>query len=320
MPIRRRKRSTQKRPWVTLADFKLAVALPILWLLALAVREGSWRILCYRIEAVRARLGLINRPHEERTLAGVLGRSSIDAREFAIEAAAGCTEHHLQVLRSRSPGGWSARPRLEGAEHLDAALEAGRGAVLWVAHFCFHALAAKKALRLAGYPVWHLSRPEHGFSRSALGIALFNGIRVEAEGEHLAGRIVFERARPGAAALAAQRVLKRNGIVSITAGDWEGQRIAEIDFFGGRLELAVGAPGLARLTGASLLPVFTVRGADEDIIRVVIEPALSCVGTSDQALDAAAQRFGALLERYVLKCPAEWRDWEKLKVPAEQSP
>ncbi|MGH8713615.1 MAG: hypothetical protein ACREYB_06385 [Casimicrobiaceae bacterium] len=318
MAITRRKRSARDRSWFTPGDAALAVGLPLLWLLALTIPECRWRTLCYRLEAMRASL-------RRRELAKVAGAAASvidgsrcrDANAFALEVAAGCTEHHLQVLRSRSPRGWKPALELEGAQHLDAALGAGRGAVLWVAHFCFSALASKMALRRAGYQVWHLSRPEHGFSKSALGIVLFNGIRVGAEREHLAGRIVFERSRPGAATLAAQRVLKKNGIVSITAGDWEGQRLAEIDLFGGKLELAVGAPGLARLTGARLLPVFTVRGHGQGAMRVVIEPALPVAGEgdADDALQRAADGFGGLLERYVGHLPSEWRDWRKLKLP-----
>jgi lauroyl/myristoyl acyltransferase len=222
----------------------------------------------------------------------------------------------LQVLRSRSHGGWSATPLLEGAAHLDAALAKGRGAVLWVAHFCFHALATKKALRAAGYPVWHLSRPEHGFSKSRLGIALYNGIRTGAEREHLAGRIVFDRERPGAAGIAAMRVLRKNGILSVTAGDWEGQRLATVQLCGGTLDLAVGAPRLARISGATLLPVFTVRGKDEDTIRVIIGPALPVPqrGDADDALQNAARGFARALEHYVRGYPAEWREWKKLRL------
>ena len=112
-------------------------------------------------------------------------------------------------------------------------------------------------------------------------------------------------------------MLRKNGILSITAGAWEGQRLAEIDLLGGKLELAVGAPGLARLAGAALLPVFTVRGPDADVIRVVIEAPLSIPGddSTDLALLAATRQFGALLERYIHRFPLEWRDWKSLKIP-----
>jgi lauroyl/myristoyl acyltransferase len=319
MAIKRRKRAGAGRPWVTLEDAKLAAALPLLWMFALTVPERRWRALCHRLESIRAGINASEVKRVGRAAERIIGgsRASFERRAFALEAAAGATEHNLQVLRSRSRAGWNPLLQLEGAEHLDSALAAGRGAVLWVAHFCFHALATKKALCDAGYRVWHLSRPEHGFSRSTVGIALFNGIRTAAEGRQLAGRIVFERDRPGAAAAAATRVLAQNGVLSITAGDWEGQRIASIDVCGGKLQLAVGAPRLARLSGAALLPVFTVRGADQQTIRVVIEPALAVPsgGEAEAALQGAAQAFGRILEGYIRRYPAEWRDWARLELP-----
>ena len=319
MAIRRRKRAAAGRPWIALEDAKLAAALEVLWVLASTFPERRWRTVCYCLESIRGSMGLADAAKVQRTAARVIGRSHerFDAPAFARQAAAGATEHHLQVLRSRSRGGWKAMLRLEGAAHLDAALDAGKGAVLWVAHFCFHALATKKAMHAAGYRLWHLSRPEHGFAKSAVGIALYNGIRTGAEGEHLAGRIVYERDRPSAAAIVAKRVLMQNGVVSITAGDWEGQRLAGVDICGGKLELAVGPPRLARLCGAALLPVFTVRGADQDTIRVVIEPALAVPrdGDADDALQGAAQAFGRLLEHYVMRYPTEWLDWKKLEMP-----
>ena len=318
--ITRRKRVASERPWVTLKDAKLAIALPLLWAFAVTVPERRWRTLCHRLESIRARVNIKDLECVARAAERVVGgaHASFEGRAFALEAAAGATEHNLQVLRSRSRGGWNPSLHLEGAAHLDSALAAGRGAVLWVANFCFNALATKKALHDAGYRLWHLSRPEHGFSKSTAGIALYNGLRTGAERQQLEGRIVFDRDRPAAAAVGAMRVLAQNGILSITAGDWEGQRIASIDVCGGKLPLAVGAPRFARLAGAALLPVFTVRGANRQTISVVIEPALGVPagGSSDYALQAAAQAFGRLLERYVRRYPAEWRDWQRLELGA----
>jgi hypothetical protein len=60
-----------------------------------------------------------------------------------------------------------------------------------------------------------------------------------------------------------------------------------------------------------------VRGADRQTISVVIESALGVRtdGKTDDALQAAAQGFGRLLERYVRRYPAEWRDWQRLEMP-----
>jgi len=279
--------------------------------------ERRWRGVCRRLEAVKARLRIFDPAPVARIAAEVLGPThpGFDAHRFALESAAGRSEHHLQILRSCGPRPWAPALVTSGTAHLDDALAAGRGAVLWVAHFCFNALATKMALAQAGYQTWHLSRPEHGFSKSRVGIATVNRIRVRAELAHLAGRIVIDRAKPMAATLAAQRILRRNGIVSVTAGAWEGQRLAEVALLGGKLELAVGAPGLARLAAAALLPVFTVRGPD-DALHVVVEPPIAVArdGDADAALGAAAQAFGDRLEVYVRRHPSQWRDWKALKV------
>jgi hypothetical protein len=78
----------------------------------------------------------------------VLGErgAGFDARGFALDSAAGRSEHHVQILRELCPARWTPRLALDGADHVDRALAQGRGAVLWVAHFCFNALASKMAL------------------------------------------------------------------------------------------------------------------------------------------------------------------------------
>ncbi|MCC6379136.1 MAG: hypothetical protein IT519_09995 [Burkholderiales bacterium] len=321
MPLRRRDRDTSTRPWITREDAALAVELPILALLALATPERSWRGACRRLEGAKARLKLFDPGPVANAAQRVFGTAhpAFDARGFALDSAAGRSEHHLQILRA-SVAHWAPQLRLEGRDHLDGALASKHGAVLWVAHFCFNALATKQAMAAAGFRAWHLSRPEHGFSKSRIGIATVNRIRVRAELAHLAGRIEIDRAKPMSATLAAQRTLKENGIVSVTAGAWEGQRLAAVRLLGGSLELAVGAPGLARLSGAVLLPVFTVRVPSGDI-RVVIEAPIPVAGEGekDEVLTAAAQAFADRLEGWVRRFPEQWRDWKNLKLPAPDS-
>jgi len=317
MTIRRRKRDPAARPWVTGDDVRFVAELPLLAAMALVLPEPRWQAACRRLEAAKARLRWFDPDPVARTAARVLGErgAGFDARGFALDSAAGRSEHHVQILRELCPARWTPRLALDGADHVDRALAQGRGAVLWVAHFCFNALASKMALAGAGHRAWHLSRPEHGFSKSRVGIATLNRLRVRAELRHLAGRILIDRARPMSATLAAQRVLRRNGAVSITAGAWEGQRVAATALLGGTLELAVGAPGLARLAGAPLLPVFTVRD-DDGTLRVIVEPAIEVArdGDADAALDAAAQAFAARLDAYVRRFPAQWRDWKSLRT------
>ena len=147
---------------------------------------------------------------------------------------------------------------------------------MWVAHFSFNALATKKAFAAAGFAVSHISRPEHGFSKSRFGIAVFNPMRSRTELRYIKSRIVIDRIKPAAATLRAQKLLAKNQIVSITAGAWEGARIATVDVGSCQLDLATGAPGLAGLTGAGPSPVFTVRDDDTGRIKVVVDQPIPC--------------------------------------------
>jgi lauroyl/myristoyl acyltransferase len=196
-------------------------------------------------------------------------------------------------------------------------LKQGCGCLLWVAHFCFNSLAVKMAIAQEGHRLWHVSRREHGFSKTRFGMAVLNPMRVAAERRYLAGRILIERSNPGGALVAARRVLESGGVVSFTAGAWEGARPIEVDLLGARLPLSTGAPGLALMTGAPLLPVFAIRDGQR-IVGVEIGAPI-CVpieGTRDKKILAMAQEFADRTDPHIRRCPNEWRGWRNLKEPA----
>jgi lauroyl/myristoyl acyltransferase len=208
--------------------------------------------------------------------------------------------------------GWKPGLSLIGTDHIEAALARGRGAVLWVAHFSFNALATKKALSDAGYRVYHISRPEHGFSKTLFGIHVLNWIRIRAEKPYLAGRIVIDRNRPAECMYEAMKLLRQNLLVSITSGAWEGEKVVAAEIFGAELEIAAGAPRLAYSSGSILLPVFTIRRGKA--IDVVIEDPLELQGLSrDEYVKAATATFVKQTGKIASLYPEQWRDWEKLK-------
>jgi lauroyl/myristoyl acyltransferase len=293
-------------------DAGALIELPLLCAVALLVPERRWAGACYRLEKAKAMLGRFSPARIHRGLTLVYGQDY--PPDLAFRAAATRSEHHVQILREATVG-WKAPLRLVGQASLDEALARGKGVVLWVAHFSFNSLAAKMALGRSGYRVWHLSRPEHGFSKSAFGIRFLNPLRVGAELRYLAGRVVIDRGQPARATTAAQRLLRRSEIISITAGAWEGSRIASVDILGAELDLSVGAPGLALLSGASLLPVFTVRREGTSGIEVIIDApiVLGAEGGREVALLAAAQEFADRMVPYVSGYPLQWRDWEKIR-------
>ena len=228
-------------------------------------------------------------------------------REMAAEGILG----FLQVLKCYRPGRWQPRVALANFEHVDAALRAGRGALLWVAHGFHGHLGAKVGFARAGLAVSHLSRATHGFSGSRFGMRVLNRIQTIVEDRYLGERILLPSQGKAPLDLLAGR-LGANGVVSITAQRGTG-RTVEVPFLDVGLRLAGGAPALAHKTGAALLPVFAFRNR-AGVVKVVVEPPIRVDGAlpREQAVDRAVRDYARMLEPYVLRYPGQWLGWAQL--------
>ncbi|MEZ5831352.1 MAG: hypothetical protein R3D05_09225 [Dongiaceae bacterium] len=260
--------------------------------------------------------GLVDRATLQRTIANIqaalAGTSKARATAIALDLQSAVYELRMQNLRDWRLGGWRPDITLRGEEHLIRALEHGKGAILWVAHLSFNSGITKMVLQQRGYRLAHLSRPEHGFSKTRLGIACLNPVRCIPEDRYLAERIVYERNAPAAAMRRMVRVLDRGDVVSITAGAWEGSNLVEAPLFGGTLPIAIGAPRLALLTGAALLPVFSIRDRERQF-ATVIEPPIDLprdrppIECCRDAAIAYVQRH----ETWIREFPEQWRGWKE---------
>jgi lauroyl/myristoyl acyltransferase len=301
----------------TPGDARFLLEWLVLEFAAAVMPERRWADVAMWVERMMVRLGQPSPAMLVPTIRQALGLVSPEkAKDIAWQAAAGRIEHYIQVKKVMSATGWAPEMRLEGEEYLKAVLARGKGAILWVAHFCFNTQVTKMALKAGGYHVSHLSRPEHGFSKSRFGIRYLNPLRWNAELKYLDRRIVIDRAHPGCSLTEAQSVLGDNRVVSITAGAWEGRRVARGPLLGGRFSLATGAPVLAQRSGAALMPVITTRISGSEAFRVTIgEPLASEFKDSHEAIRAATGGFLAALEMAVLKSPEQWRGWKYLEYP-----
>jgi lauroyl/myristoyl acyltransferase len=293
---------------------------PILRFAAAAIPENRWADVAMWVERTKVRVGQPSPTKHARVIRQALALTSLkEAEAIAWRAAAGRTEHHIQVMKVLSARGWAPRIHLEGEEHLKHALAKGNGAVLWVAHFCFNTQVTKMALKAAGYRVAHLSRPEHGFSKSQFGIRHLNPLRWNAEISYLDKRIVIDRTNPGSSLREAKTMLADNRVVSITAGAWEGRRVVRGPLLGGRLALASGAPNLAHRTGAALLPVTTTRVGGKAFRVKIGEPLPTGFQEKPEAIRAATAGFLTVLEMAVLESPDQWRGWKYLEFAKRPS-
>jgi len=295
-------------------DAKFLRAAPFLLGTAMLLPNTRWHKCANWIESGGARPGEPARSPVSAAVAAQLGVSEEQLRDIVAASRVNRTEHLIHVMHSLLRPRWRPGLEIAGRQHLDDALARGKGAVLWVAHFAFASLFTKMALADAGYRVSHVSRPEHGVSKSRFGIRYLNGFRVAAENRHLVRRIVHRRQEPSATRQAALAALGRNELLSITVGAWEGRHLATGALLGSRYTVATGAPGLAFASGASLLPVFTTRDRDGGAYRVAVGAPLGESGRSSGEEFVYAATFGLLLghEAAIRACPEQWRGWSAL--------
>jgi lauroyl/myristoyl acyltransferase len=278
--------------------------------------ERLWYPICYLVEYLRIfrRSEASIRCIENIRRCLQFDKRSVKPEEIKLGADTSRTAHSIQILREYGPGGWHPTINIEGLDNLERAISKGRGVVLWVSHFAFSSLVTKKALAAAGYQVAHVSRAEHGFSKSRFGTAVLNPLRCAAEDKYLKRRILIQRDVPGSAFQAALGVLREGGIVSITAGAWEGRTLAEGAFLAAKVQLAIGAPKLGYESQADVLPIVTVRDTSLRAFTTIIGKPLDLPKQSELqvAIISAVEDYLAVLAPLVVRYPDQWRGWDKL--------
>ena len=295
---------------IEITDIAVALGLPLLAAVSWFLPQRAWRGFCRACVPFYGpgQAGQPSTPAVQRQIRQVLGART-PARPFAAVAGDLIEEDILslvELLHVYRPGGWRPAIELVGGEHLAAAQAAGRGTIVWLGHFVHANLVAKMALHRAGFAVSHLSHRRHGFSGSRFGVRWLNRVQTAAEDRYLGERVLLDDERPATTMRTLRRRLEENRVVSISVrGDGGNSRA--IQFFDGEVSIAAGAPKLAALSGAALLPVFPVRNAAGGF-TVFVEPALDVRG------DGALRRYAALLEKYVLTYPAQWLGWFHLST------
>ena len=273
------------------------------------IKPQAWPILC----ALMGRLNVALNP--DRTMKSLpqieaVRRGQPDMLSaLAIERGfyAGRYEERLLYLRCYRPGGGLPLIRIHGQEHVDAADEADKGIILWAGNFAFNDLIAKIAWSELGLDVSHYTRPVHGFSKTRFGLKVLNPVRTFIENKYL-----YERVSAEENMVAAMRVLRRRldegGAISITAGN-RGRQLAEAPFLGGVLRLATGAPALARASGATILPVYTLRADDGSFDVTIGAPLTSQQSNKDAYAKEIVAQYADQLAPYVRDFAEQWRGW-----------
>ncbi len=189
--------------------------------------------------------------------------------------------------------------RIDGLDHLDAALAAGRGAILLSAHFTTLEMGAR-ALCLHGPTAIMYQMPKNlliaelslrGRTRHALRAISSNNVR-----ELLHG-------------------LKANLPVWYAPDQRDfGKAAAVVPFFGIPAATNIATSRIARISGAPVLPYFPERLNDGSGYVMRILPRLEGFPSDDPIADAT--RFHTLIEMQVRRCPEQYLwSYKRFKLP-----
>ncbi len=246
--------------------------------------------LAYWILPGRRRVALTN-------LALALG-SELNSRLRA--AVARATFHHLGVttleccrLFFGPPGAMLGRVRVEGVEHIKAALAEGRGAFYLGAHYGNWELLAASHV-LAGYPVSVVVRPlDNPFLEALL-----------ARGRE---RGQVRQIPKRAAVRGVREALTRGECVGIMLDQDAGRHGTFVPFFGRPASTSRTLAVLALRTGAPVVPVF-IRRLPAGDHEITMEPAIPLVrtGQRDRDVEINTARFTEAIERHVRAHPEQW--------------
>lgn len=300
LPLRPRREFLAPRwwpVWIGLGLVRLLAALPWSWQAALARGVGAiaWRVARRdrRITLVNLRLAFPTMPDAERI---ALGKRHFQSLAYAL------FETGLVWFDRR--GRLERLVRLEGREHLEKALDRGRGVLLLGAHFTTNEIAAA-ALTRSGRFVEVMYKPAEN--------ALIAQLALRGRTRR-GGRMI-----PSDRFVETLRSLKRNGIVLYAPDQrFDGDGRIVVPLFGVPALSNPGTTFVVRATKCAVLPYFPLRLPDGSGYVMTIGAPLEDFPTGDAHADV--RRYHALIEDAVRRAPEQYLWSYKRFKPAAGEP
>lgn len=279
---------------------------------AMSLPENVGRRVFALAGALAFRIATGARRTVQSNLARVLGRDSRSPLvvSAAREAFGSYARYWYDSFRIRviPPEEFRKRHGSVGLEHIERALEDGRGAVLALPHLG-NWDAAGHWLHVLGHSMTAVAeelRPQRVFDlfldhRRALGM----GIVPLSDGRKVGERLV--------------RLLEKNELIALVCDRDLKNRGVEVTMFGEGRRMPAGPALLSLATGSPLLPCATYD--TEDGWVVVINPPLDVEQTGDRRKDVVAmtQALAEEFERAIAAAPTQWHmfqpAWEREGTP-----
>jgi Kdo2-lipid IVA lauroyltransferase/acyltransferase len=285
------------RPWARAAQWAVAGIVGLAVRIAAGLPPGlSRRIgsglgdLAYWVLGARRRVTLANLALAFGPGPGALPYAAVARASFR---HLGMTAMECCRLFFGRPGALLPHVRVEGAEHIKAALAEGRGVFYLTAHF----------------GNWELLAAAHTLTAFRLSVVVRPLDNPYLEGLLARGR---ERGQvhlipKRAAVRGVNDALARGDCVGILLDQDAGRQGVFVPFFGRLASTSRTLAVLALKTGAPVVPAFIRRLPDGDH-EITLEPPIALVRTGDRARDVEINtaRFTEAIERWVRAYPEQW--------------
>lgn len=179
--------------------------------------------------------------------------------------------------------------RVEGVEHLNAALQKGRGAILLLGHFTTMEVIARL---LALYTPLHVTYRQNKN-------ALYDYMLIKAHRGHCAAAVPHTDLR------AMFQALKRNQSLWYAPDqNYAGKHSAFVPFFGVPASTITATSRIAKTSGAPVIPVLAQRLPDDAGYRITLQAPLEDFPNKDDVSDAA--RILHIIEGHVRQIPEQY--------------
>lgn len=185
--------------------------------------------------------------------------------------------------------------QVEGLEYLETAYAEGKGVIMATGHYGnWELLGATVALH--GYPMLSITRKQNN---SHMDKAI-NEFR-----EMVGQQVTYNRGKHGL--LAISRMLKEKNLLGVLFDQDTNDDGVELDLFGKRSIIPMGAAALSRIYGSPILPIF-MHNNDDGTCCAKIYPPLYTQKTGDKQRDfyQVTRKLVDILEMEIINHPEMW--------------
>lgn len=183
--------------------------------------------------------------------------------------------------------------------YVDEALEKGKGAIILSAHLGNWELGGV-SMGILGYSIWAIVLPH----KDTVVNSFFD----------------FQRTRKnlkvihfGSAVRQCLKVLSENCLLAIVGDKDFSSGGVKIDFFGKEMLFPKGPAAFSIMTGAPIIPGFTIRNND-NTSTLVFEPPIEFkqTGNRENDIKALVSNYKKVIEDYIRRYPQQWYMFKKL--------